>query len=129
MYKANTNKNKFTKSYDSLYNLIHKIFKPLNYRCKQLIKNKIKETNANNLKISLYSISTLVTDEYTRNKFVPDENRQDFITSKIMQMELIMLLQYMMDEQGKPCPIKMNMLDSQFVHVPQIIVCWKKQKL
>lgn len=84
MYKANTNKNKFTKSYDSLDNLIHKIFKPLNYRCKQLIKNKIKETNANNLKISLYSISTLVTDEYKRNKFVPDENRQDFITSKII---------------------------------------------
>jgi ubiquinone/menaquinone biosynthesis C-methylase UbiE len=88
MYKATTNKNKFNNkssiSYDSFDNLIHKIFKPLQSRYKHFIKNIITETNTDNLNKSLFSISKLVTDEYTRNNFVSNENRQDFITTKII---------------------------------------------
>jgi len=86
MYKTNiNNKHKANNNSDEcLGNLIHKIFKPLYYKDKQYIKQFIKSTNNNNLSASLHKISTLVTNVYKINQYVPDENRQDFITTKII---------------------------------------------
>jgi ubiquinone/menaquinone biosynthesis C-methylase UbiE len=84
MYKTNINNKANNNSFDCLDNLIHKIFKPLYFKDKQRIKQMIKSTNNTNLSASLHEISKLVTNVYKINQYVPDENRQDFITTKII---------------------------------------------
>lgn len=69
--------------FDKLDWMVHKIFKPLSHKDKQIIKKLIIQSK-NNIPQSLQSISRLVTAEFIKSKQIPDENRQDFIVSKIL---------------------------------------------
>lgn len=71
-------------SFDRLDGMIHKIFRPLSRQNKQTIKKNIIQSK-NNIPQTLQSISRLVVDDFTKFKRVSDENRQDFIVSKILK--------------------------------------------
>jgi len=73
--------------YDSLDNLIYKIFKFTNGYDRMAIKKIINETpvnNANKLKLNISKISTIILKYCQRQPLKRDEKRQDFITEKIL---------------------------------------------
>jgi ubiquinone/menaquinone biosynthesis C-methylase UbiE len=69
-------------STDKLDCLINKIFRPLSFKDKSLIKQLIEQST--NIRLTLKQISKLVTNEFIKLKCVQDENRQDFISSKLV---------------------------------------------
>ena len=72
------------KIYDNkLYDLINKIFRPLSSADKWHIKSLIDQSK--NIKQTLETISEIVTNEFIRMKCVTDENRQEFIATKILK--------------------------------------------
>ena len=72
------------KIYDNkLYDLINKIFRPLSSKDKWHIKSLIEQSK--NIKQTLVTISEIVTNEFIRMKCVTDENRQEFIATKILK--------------------------------------------
>ncbi len=72
--------------FDSLDNLIHKIYKFASNNEKGTIKSLIlnKSATTNDLKTSMNKISTIAPKYVKQLKLKKDENRQDFIVSKIL---------------------------------------------
>jgi ubiquinone/menaquinone biosynthesis C-methylase UbiE len=82
--KLYENKSRENKSSDNkLYDLINKIFRPLSSKDKWHIKSLIEQSK--NIKQTLETISEIVTNEFIRMKCVTDENRQEFIATKILK--------------------------------------------
>jgi len=76
----------YSSRFDKLDNLIHKIYKFLSNSDKSEIKSLINKTNNNDvlLQASMNKISNIITKYVKRLQLKRDENRQDFIISKIV---------------------------------------------